>query len=77
MSHRIKVRQTGYGRNDLCPCGSGKKYKKCCGLPKHREVQIKNETEVTEQVSVETTEKIQVPTQKALDWMMRTILRGY
>ena len=22
------------GRNDLCPCGSGKKYKKCCGLRK-------------------------------------------
>jgi uncharacterized protein len=21
------------GRNDPCPCGSGKKYKKCCGLP--------------------------------------------
>ncbi len=20
------------GRNDMCPCGSGKKYKKCCGL---------------------------------------------
>ena len=20
------------GRNDACPCGSGKKYKKCCGL---------------------------------------------
>ncbi|OSB19535.1 hypothetical protein B2H94_09980 [Clostridium sporogenes] len=19
------------GRNNLCPCGSGKKYKKCCG----------------------------------------------
>ena len=19
------------GRNDLCPCGSGEKYKKCCG----------------------------------------------
>ena len=19
------------GRNDLCPCGSGKKYKACCG----------------------------------------------
>ncbi len=18
------------GRNDICPCGSGKKYKKCC-----------------------------------------------
>lgn len=21
------------GRNDLCPCGSGDKYKKCCGAP--------------------------------------------
>jgi len=21
------------GRNELCPCGSGKKYKKCCGAP--------------------------------------------
>jgi uncharacterized protein YecA (UPF0149 family) len=19
------------GRNELCPCGSGKKYKRCCG----------------------------------------------
>ena len=25
MSHKI-------GRNDPCPCGSGKKYKKCCML---------------------------------------------
>ena len=27
------VRNTGpkIGRNDPCPCGSGKKYKKCCG----------------------------------------------
>lgn len=26
------LRQTARtGRNDLCPCGSGKKYKKCCG----------------------------------------------
>ena len=22
------------GRNDVCPCGSGKKYKKCCGQGK-------------------------------------------
>ena len=21
------------GRNEPCPCGSGKKYKKCCGSP--------------------------------------------
>ena len=28
------ARRTGpkVGRNDPCPCGSGKKYKKCCGL---------------------------------------------
>jgi SEC-C motif-containing protein len=25
------VRETRVGRNDPCPCGSGKKYKKCCG----------------------------------------------
>jgi hypothetical protein len=25
------VRQEKIGRNDPCPCGSGKKYKKCCG----------------------------------------------
>ena len=24
-------RATGPGRNDPCPCGSGKKFKKCCG----------------------------------------------
>ena len=23
--------QPKVGRNDSCPCGSGKKYKKCCG----------------------------------------------
>ena len=26
----IKSEET-VGRNDPCPCGSGKKYKKCCG----------------------------------------------
>ena len=25
------VRKKKIGRNDPCPCGSGKKYKKCCG----------------------------------------------
>lgn len=25
------VREAKVGRNDACPCGSGKKYKKCCG----------------------------------------------
>jgi preprotein translocase subunit SecA len=27
----IKRNMPKVGRNDLCPCGSGKKYKKCCG----------------------------------------------
>ena len=25
------VKRKKIGRNDPCPCGSGKKYKKCCG----------------------------------------------
>jgi uncharacterized protein YecA (UPF0149 family) len=30
----VTVRREGkkVGRNDPCPCGSGKKYKKCCLL---------------------------------------------
>ena len=27
----IRLEQPRVGRNDPCPCGSGKKYKKCCG----------------------------------------------
>ncbi|MDL2258282.1 SEC-C domain-containing protein [Eubacteriales bacterium OttesenSCG-928-K08] len=30
-SSKMYVRETTVGRNDPCPCGSGKKYKKCCG----------------------------------------------
>ena len=29
----IRHAEPSVGRNDLCPCGSGKKYKKCCGAP--------------------------------------------
>jgi preprotein translocase subunit SecA len=28
---QIKLETPKVGRNDPCPCGSGKKYKKCCG----------------------------------------------
>jgi preprotein translocase subunit SecA len=28
---QIKLERPKVGRNDPCPCGSGKKYKKCCG----------------------------------------------
>lgn len=27
----VRLSHPKVGRNDLCPCGSGKKYKKCCG----------------------------------------------
>ena len=33
---KAPVRVQKVGRNDPCPCGSGKKYKKCCGA--HEEV---------------------------------------
>ena len=28
---QIVLEKPKVGRNDPCPCGSGKKYKKCCG----------------------------------------------
>jgi preprotein translocase subunit SecA len=28
---KVKVAAHKVGRNDPCPCGSGKKYKRCCG----------------------------------------------
>ena len=31
---RKKVVVKEIGRNDACPCGSGKKYKNCCGVGK-------------------------------------------
>ena len=31
-SHTVVRNETKVGRNDPCPCGSGKKFKKCCGF---------------------------------------------
>ena len=31
-TNRTVIKKNKVGRNDPCPCGSGKKYKKCCGL---------------------------------------------
>lgn len=33
-SSKMYVNAEATGRNDPCPCGSGKKYKKCCGKDK-------------------------------------------
>jgi hypothetical protein len=30
------TRQPKAGRNDPCPCGSGKKFKKCCDVKQQR-----------------------------------------
>ena len=32
---RRRTKNQKPGRNDPCPCGSGKKYKKCCTLKTH------------------------------------------
>ncbi len=29
---KTKIVDKPVGRNESCPCGSGKKYKKCCGI---------------------------------------------
>jgi preprotein translocase subunit SecA len=34
-SEPVKRKGPQIGRNDPCPCGSGKKYKKCCGAMVH------------------------------------------
>ncbi|SEJ54212.1 SEC-C motif-containing protein [Bhargavaea ginsengi] len=34
---RAQEQKAVVGRNDPCPCGSGKKYKKCCGAEKDRD----------------------------------------
>ena len=31
LHHPVPVHVEKIGRNDPCPCGSGEKYKKCCG----------------------------------------------
>lgn len=31
-NRRAAIQRRKIGRNDPCPCGSGRKYKKCCGL---------------------------------------------
>ena len=31
QNSKTVVKENKVGRNDACPCGSGKKYKKCCG----------------------------------------------
>lgn len=47
-SEQAKRKKTKVGRNDPCPCGSGKKYKKCC-LQKEDRLRKKNQEPLEEQ----------------------------
>ena len=38
MNKTVVNKEPKVGRNDPCPCGSGKKYKKCCG--KNQQIEI-------------------------------------
>ena len=38
------ARTVAAGRNDPCPCGSGKKYKKCCAAKMQRREQQRGRT---------------------------------
>lgn len=31
IAQGTRIKAVNVGRNDPCPCGSGKKFKKCCG----------------------------------------------
>ncbi len=35
LASRVMAKVVKAGRNDLCPCGSRKKFKKCCGRQQH------------------------------------------
>ncbi len=50
------------GRNDPCPCGSGKKYKKCC-LPKHEEIKKSISPDIWKQIKAEKERKEKIKSQ--------------
>lgn len=39
-NRRIKLSKDKISRNDLCPCGSGLKFKKCCRLKNEKGINI-------------------------------------
>ncbi len=50
------------GRNDPCPCGSGKKYKKCC-LAKHEEIKKNISPDIWKQLKAEKERKEKIKAQ--------------
>lgn len=45
MDNKVRQLSEPVGRNDPCPCGSGKKYKKCCMPKDEDQVKLKRELE--------------------------------
>ena len=39
---QLSIRNTKIGRNDTCPCGSGKKYKICCLIVKEDTIDVES-----------------------------------
>jgi hypothetical protein len=68
------------GRNDPCPCGSGKKYKQCC-LAKDEAAERARRAKQTESappVEAEATRSAPPPKhQTAQPWKSRTNTRGF
>lgn len=52
-SSNLSAKSSKVGRNEPCPCGSGKKYKKCCGSPVAEEDQWKGASEASSRRSEE------------------------
>ncbi len=53
-------RKSKIGRNDPCPCGSGKKYKKCCqGRPTPRKIDLRPHYEQKHRIRFKTPEQIE------------------
>ena len=44
INHKQLKKQLKVGRNELCSCGSGKKYKKCCLIKQQEQSKNKLET---------------------------------
>ena len=54
----MKTKTLKIGRNDLCPCGSGRKFKNCC-RNKKAEVSVKDEYKKRYDIILKTPEQIQ------------------
>lgn len=74
MNRLIGEENAAVGRNDLCPCGSGKKYKKCCGTREAENGLMKEQNQIFQEVLQDFFENHPQPSQQKslLDWKDKT-----